>query len=648
MNLSVVIPFRDGHEDLVALLGDLPSGLPIVIVDDQSNRPLTREHINNGRGDIRIIRPDKRGYFAGAVNVGLDECDGDALILNQDVRLQGTAWLDHLIEHRRKYAVIGDGVKGHPAWPAGYVQGTFMYMRRDAIDKVGKLDARYYPLWGGTCEWQLRACRQGYRALPAEVPGLSHKKRTKSRFGQSITSALGEERDKWKLLIRTPPMVSVVIPCYRYAHFLTDAINSLVGGPTSLGLASGQTLQSFEIIIVDDASPDNTPEIGQALANPWHGIRYIRLPSNRGTPGALNAGVDAAMGQYIHILSADDMREPICLEELHSICEANPHSVAYGNVWTFGHGKRIRKQHMRGYNFKNIIHKNAMPAGIMYPKIAWEEAGGYPESMIHGREDWAFNIALGIKEWYGVKSDKFVNLYRREGHNRSLHTYNIHKGETRPDDNGITDWYAHFRQQLCELFPELYEEAGVTGCCGQRGGRNVVRGRRIMAARRGGSSLAGREGMTLIEYIGGNHGIEPWYGEATKTRYAFGGTKRTGYVDARDVPHFLGVLEGKRPIFRLVKIVAPTPAPAPAPAPAPVAIKALAPSPVPEAIPESLAPEDLTVIKGVGARLAAQLVEGGFITVSGVADANLMDLAESAVIPTWRAEKIIEGAKVAA
>jgi len=432
----------------------------------------------------------------------------------------------------------------------------------------------------------------------------------------------------------------VVVPCYKYGHFLDDAINSMIGGPTSLGSMDGQTLQSFEIIIVDDASPDNTPEIGSRLADPRKGIRYIRLPSNRGTPGALNAGVDAAMGKYIHILSADDMRELICLEELHSICEENPHSVAYGDIWTFGHGKRIKRMHMRGYSFKDIINKNPMPAGIMYPKIAWEEAGGYPESMIHGREDWAFNIALGIKDWYGIKSTKVVNLYRREGHNRSLHTHNIHKGEIPPDDNGIRDWRAFFQQQLCELYPALYEEAGMA-CCGQRNSRRVVRGGVGTVVTRDSVGLAGREGMVLIEYIGANMGTMTWFGDVTQVRYAFGGTRRSGYVDARDVAHFLGVMEGRHPIFRRVKIVAPKPEPAPTPTPTPVPVEDVIVTVESEA-------EDFTIIKGVGPKLADALVSGGFRKISMVASANPVDIMEATGVPAWRASKILEEAKVAA
>src|SRR5690606_3781254 len=127
---------------------------------------------------------------------------------------------------------------------------------------------------------------------------------------------LEQEPEKKSLLIRTPPLVSVIVPCYNYGRYLDDCINSLIGGPTSLGEHLGQTMQSLEIIIVDDASTDGTPEIGARLAEAWKGIRYYRLDQNVGTAQALNFGIERAVGQYITFLSADDMREPDSIEKL--------------------------------------------------------------------------------------------------------------------------------------------------------------------------------------------------------------------------------------------------------------------------------------------------------------------------------------------
>lgn len=160
-DLTIVIPFYNGHATLGQLLAALPREVRVIVVDDKSDVPL---HLNN----VEVVRLESKGYFSGAVNAGMEHCKGDALVLNQDATLEGDEWLGWLAQLRERHAVIGEGVFGHPAWPKGYIQGTFMWIRRDAWEKVGPLNARDYPLWGATCEWQLRACRAGYAALPVK------------------------------------------------------------------------------------------------------------------------------------------------------------------------------------------------------------------------------------------------------------------------------------------------------------------------------------------------------------------------------------------------------------------------------------------------------------------------------------------------
>ena len=147
MDLTIVVPFFNGHQWIDKLTSTLPSHLPIIVVDDLSEAPY---HTSDPR--ITVIRPEEKGYFAGACNVGWNACETDVLILNQDVWFEGDGWLNELAELSREYDCIGDGVMAHPAWPQGYVQGTFMYASRRAIEATGDMNARDYPLWGCTAE----------------------------------------------------------------------------------------------------------------------------------------------------------------------------------------------------------------------------------------------------------------------------------------------------------------------------------------------------------------------------------------------------------------------------------------------------------------------------------------------------------------
>ncbi|NLD74911.1 MAG: glycosyltransferase, partial [Chloroflexi bacterium] len=190
-NLTVVVPYRDNRRALEGLLDTLPEGLPLVVVDDCSTvaPPVTALE---ARPSTRLIRLEERGYFSGAVNAGIAACETDVLVLNQDVRLVGGEWWAELEELRGEFACIGDGVMDHPAHPNGYVQGTCMFLRRDALEAVGLFDAVHWPLWGATAEWQLRACRRGFRAMPIEgCDWFTHSRR--GAYGSSIRRLLEQE-----------------------------------------------------------------------------------------------------------------------------------------------------------------------------------------------------------------------------------------------------------------------------------------------------------------------------------------------------------------------------------------------------------------------------------------------------------------------
>jgi len=545
--LTVIIPFRDGHTTLPALLDDLvPCGWPVLIVDDQSQTPITGSWPER----ISVLRLGQRGYFAGAINTAMQATRGDVLVLNQDMRLSGTEWQSWLAEQVGRYAIAGTAQMRHPAWPAGYVQGQFMYLARAAWETVGELNTRDYPLWGNTCEWQLRAVRKSWLANPVPmVPGVVHARSAGVAFGDSIAQALRQEPDKRSLLVRTPPLVSVIVTSQSYGRYLPDCLNSLLGGDTSLGHMPGQSLQSFEVIIVDDASTDETAEVGKALADDRLGVHYIRREVLGGTPAANNTGIRSSYGPFVTIVCADDMREPDSLEALYRVVERNPKAVAYDNLYEFANGARTSKQklppaHGNVPSFSDLLQKNSMHAGIMFARQAWEEVGGYPEAMRYGREDWAFNIALGAKGYCGERVPGFGYLYRREGQNRSL-------------TNQGPEWHQKFMSQLRELFPALYQGVRPMGCCGGGDPRPVPQGARNASSQPLLLSELGSEGMTLLQFLGSGSSSQPWYGPVTGARYMFGGNRPQGYVDNRDVAGMLAMVVNKHPVFNL----APTPPP---------------------------------------------------------------------------------------
>lgn len=108
------------------------------------------------------------------------------------------------------------------------------------------------------------------------------------------------------------PIISVIIPAYKGANVIGNAIQSVLD----------QTYPHFEIIVVSDASPDHTEEIVKNFADPR--IRYIAHPENRGLPATRNTGVRAAIGQYIALLDQDDLFHPEKLQVHVDCLEKNP------------------------------------------------------------------------------------------------------------------------------------------------------------------------------------------------------------------------------------------------------------------------------------------------------------------------------------
>lgn len=547
---TVVIPFYNGHQYLDRLLPSIPESIPVILVDDLSDKPLTQV----SRPNTQIIRLTEKGYFTGAVNKGIEACDTDVLILNQDTYFTDDSWLNFIDENKPKYGLFGERAGTHPAWPNRYIHGTFMYIRRDVIDKVGLMDTDNYPLWGSTCEYQLRACRKGFKANPArQVPGFVHKRR--GPYGSAIQQSLQLTGQRSKF-IKSPPAISVVITCYNYGRYLEDAINSLIGGETSLGNMPGQTRQDFEIIIVDDGSTDNSTEIAESLADPWQGIHLIRQ-QNKGSASAMNTGIQASHVRkdgLIAPLDGDDMMESLRLERMLVTYEDNPHSVIYDNIQYFGSGKRgvitdwqtmkkMDKLNLKGYDFERMLDQNAgfgMHKGLLYPKRAWEEAGGYPEIMTKGREDWAFNIALGIKGWCGVNAGGYDYLYRREGQGRSSR-------------NTTPKHHSFFLGQIKSLFPSIYAGERPEMCCGRPSAGN--NGKAASMAIRHSKDLPGQEGMVILEYVGNNAGDTTWTGSVTRTSYLLGGARKRGYVDKRDAPGLLASRKHNKPVFIQIEAI---------------------------------------------------------------------------------------------
>ncbi len=121
------------------------------------------------------------------------------------------------------------------------------------------------------------------------------------------------------------PKVSVIMPVYNGEKYLREAIESILN----------QTFTDFEFIIINDASKDSTEEIIMSYADDR--IVYLKNEQNLGVAGTLNRGLEAARGEYIARIDADDIAMPERFEKQVAFMDAHPEVGVLGtDIIMFG------------------------------------------------------------------------------------------------------------------------------------------------------------------------------------------------------------------------------------------------------------------------------------------------------------------------
>jgi hypothetical protein len=116
--------------------------------------------------------------------------------------------------------------------------------------------------------------------------------------------------------------VDVIVPCYKYGHYLRQCVNSVLS----------QAGVSVRVLIIDDESPDDTPQVGRELAAADSRVAYRRHTSNKGHIATYNEGIDWCSGDYVLLLSADDYLLPGALNRAASLMDEHPDvGFVFGN-----------------------------------------------------------------------------------------------------------------------------------------------------------------------------------------------------------------------------------------------------------------------------------------------------------------------------
>lgn len=169
-------------------------------------------------------------------------------------------------------------------------------------------------------------------------------------------------------------------PCYKLAHLLPECIDSILS----------QTFRDFEVLIMDDCSPDNTPEVAQSFRDPR--VIHVRNQPNLGHLRNYNKGIGLARGEYIWLISADDrLRRTDALERYVAAMDSNPdagfafcpgvalregretHILEYST-----HGTSDRLFPGRQLFLKLLKGNSVLAAAGMVRRKAYEKVGMFP------------------------------------------------------------------------------------------------------------------------------------------------------------------------------------------------------------------------------------------------------------------------------
>jgi glycosyltransferase involved in cell wall biosynthesis len=126
--------------------------------------------------------------------------------------------------------------------------------------------------------------------------------------------------------------IDVIVPCYNYGRFLRDSVDSILR----------QSHADVRVLILDDASTDETPNVAAELAAADRRVEYRRHAANIGHIGTYNEAIDLARGDYMLLLSADDFLLPGALGRAGAVFDADPAiGLVHGICLSYRAGDRL-------------------------------------------------------------------------------------------------------------------------------------------------------------------------------------------------------------------------------------------------------------------------------------------------------------------
>ena len=187
--------------------------------------------------------------------------------------------------------------------------------------------------------------------------------------------------------------ISVIIPCYNYAQYLDEAIQSVLE----------QSDKPDEIIVVSDGAIDNSVEIAKKYP-----VKIIEK-ENGGLSSARNVGVKASKSNFCMSFDSDDIMRPDCIKEHRKL--ANENTIVTCGLMTFGSESYTARPQQA--DLKTLLQRNVIYSNSLFPRNKCLEVGGFDENMKIGLEDWECWIRMAEAGIKFVTNDYIGLLWRR-------------------------------------------------------------------------------------------------------------------------------------------------------------------------------------------------------------------------------------------
>lgn len=170
--------------------------------------------------------------------------------------------------------------------------------------------------------------------------------------------------------IQKQPLVSAIIPTKNRSELLKRAVDSVLE----------QTWINYEIVVVDDASDDDTPILLKKFAAAHKNIKVIRNETSKGAAASRNIAIEHAGGKYIAGLDDDDYWRPKRLELLMEKFDDEYSAVTSNDRMDFGHKEIVWKKKPL-ITLQDLLYYNQVGNQVLTKKEYITEVGGYDESL---------------------------------------------------------------------------------------------------------------------------------------------------------------------------------------------------------------------------------------------------------------------------